>query len=380
VTRQVTFLMFDAFGHGGVARTVVSLANRLADHHDVRVVSLYRRSAEQRYPLDPRVELEVLVDLHDGLGPVERVRARRPTSLRPVPVESRLDGLTDHQLRRRLGGMRSGEVLVSTRPSLHLAATTWAAPGVTLVGQDHKNFPTRYVNKRQAAVLRAAVPHLDAYVVLTNADAADYRRDLPDMTTRIEVIRNALPWPVPETAAALDSKVVVAAGRLEKEKGFDRLIDAFAGVAADHPDWRLHLHGEGKREPHLRTRIHLLGLDDQVLMPGHTEDFQRVLEDASAFAMTSRAEGFPMVLIEAMSAGLPLVAMDCPRGPGEIVDDGKNGFLVEDGDVEGFAEALRTLVEQDDVRLRCGRRAKQDVHRYDPGAITGEWLALLDSL
>src|SRR5205085_839025 len=140
--------------------------NRLADHHDVRVVSLYRRAAEQRYPLDPRVGLDVLVDLYDGLGPVDRVRARRPTSLRPVPVENKLNGLTDHVLRRRLGGIAPGEVLVSTRPSLHLAAATWAAPGVMLVGQDHKNFPTRYANKRQATVLRAAVPDLDAYVLL----------------------------------------------------------------------------------------------------------------------------------------------------------------------------------------------------------------------
>jgi glycosyltransferase involved in cell wall biosynthesis len=372
--------MFDAYGHGGVARTVVTLANRLADHHDVRVVSLYRRAAEQRYRVDPRVELDVLVDLHAGLGRVERARARRPTALRPVPVETKLNGLTDHVLRRRLGGLHPGGVLVSTRPSLHLAATTWTAPGVRLVGQDHKNFPTRYSNKRQAAVQRAALPDLDAYVVLTNADAADYRRDLPDMTTRVEVIRNALPWPVPATAAPLDSKVVVAAGRLEKEKGFDRLIDAFATLAPEHPDWRMHLHGEGKREPHLRTRIHLLGLDDQVFLRGHTEDFQQVLASASVFAMTSRAEGFPMVLIEAMSAGVPLVAMDCPRGPGEIVDDGKNGFLVRDGDLPGFAQALRTLVEQDDVRQRCGRQAQQDAQRYEPDAITAEWLALLDSL
>jgi glycosyltransferase involved in cell wall biosynthesis len=200
------------------------------------------------------------------------------------------------------------------------------------------------------------------------------------MSTPVEVIRNALPWPVPDRAADLDSKVVVAAGRLEKEKGFDRLLDAFAPVARDHPDWRLHLHGEGKREPHLRTRVRLLGLDEQVLLPGHTEEFESVLADASVFAMTSRAEGFPMVLIEAMSAGVPLVAMDCPRGPGEIVDDGKNGFLVADGDVAGFSESLRTLVEQDDVRERCGRQAQQDAHRYDPDTVTADWLALLEAL
>ena len=239
---------------------------------------------------------------------------------------------------------------MSTRPSLHLAATQWAAAGVRLVGQDHKNFPTRFANRRQAEVLRTAVPLLDAYVVLTHADAEDYRRELPGLGTPVEVIRNALPWPPAATPAPLDRKVVVAAGRLAREKGFARMIDAFAPVARGTPG--LAAATSTARAPSARAlhrRVTRLGLDDQVRLPGYAHDFRAVLAGASAYAMTSRAEGFPMVLIEAMSAGVPLVAMDCPRGPGEIVDDGKNGFLVDDGDVAGFTEAL--------TRPGRGRRA-----------------------
>ena len=105
-----------------------------------------------------------------------------------------------------------------------------------------------------------------------------------------------------------------------------------------------------------------------------------MLAGAAAYAMTSRAEGFPMVLIEALSVGLPLVAMDCPRGPGEIVRDGKNGFLVDDCDVAGFGEALRLLVEDDELRRDCGRQALEDSHRYTADAVLADWLALLDDL
>ncbi len=105
-----------------------------------------------------------------------------------------------------------------------------------------------------------------------------------------------------------------------------------------------------------------------------------MLAGASAYALTSRAEGFPMVLIEAMSAGVPLVAMDCPRGPGEIVDDGKNGLLVDDGDVAGFTEALRRLVEDDDLRRACGRRAHEDARQYGIDRVLEEWLQLFERL
>ena len=105
-----------------------------------------------------------------------------------------------------------------------------------------------------------------------------------------------------------------------------------------------------------------------------------MLAGAAAYALTSRAEGFPMVLIEAMSAGVPLVAMDCPRGPGEIVADGANGFLVDDGDVAGFSAALRTLVEDDELRRSCGRQAHQDSRAYVAEAVVADWLDLFARL
>jgi glycosyltransferase involved in cell wall biosynthesis len=371
--------MYDAFGHGGVARSVLNLAARLAEHREVRLVSLYRRADEPAFPIDPRIDLEVLLDVRRGLGSVARMLHHRPTRMRPVPAERQLSRLTDRLLRRRLRSLSPG-ILVTTRPSLHLAATRWATAGVRVVGQDHKNFPTRFANQRQAALLREAVPALDAYVVLTNADAEDYRRELPQMRTHVAVIRNALPWPVAPDAAPLDGRVVVAAGRLAREKGFGRLVEAFAPVARAHPDWRLHVYGDGAERPGLERRVRRLGLEDQIRLPGYVKDFRAVLAGASAYAMTSRAEGFPMVLIEAMSLGVPLVAMDCPRGPGEIVDDGKNGFLVPDGDVPGFTEGLRALVEDDELRRRCGRQAHEDARQYAPDTIVADWLGLFERL
>ncbi len=314
----VTFLMFDAWGSGGVARTVVNLANLLVPHREVRVVSLLRRRGEQTgFRVDPRVSMEFLVDLRNPPGHLQRVLARMPTRLRPDPGEARFSAHTDHVLARRLRRVEGG-VLVSTRPSLHLAATRWAAPGVRLIGQEHGTFATRTASPRQMALLDHVVPRLDAFVVLTRADAEDYRRRLHGVRTRVEHIPNALPWPMPLAPASLESKVVVAAGRLTRRKGFGRLVKAFAPVARAHPDWQLHIYGTGPERAALEAMIRSRHLQSQVLLKGYTSDFRSVLRSASVFALSSRSEGFSMVLIEAMSAGSATGQLRLPaRPPGD---------------------------------------------------------------
>ena len=373
----VTFLIIDSTGHGGLARAVITVANQLAGHRDVRMISVFRSGERPRYPVDPRIEHEVLVDEYDGLTVRERVLRQRPTKL--TAGDGRLSGLTDVVLRRRLARLEPG-ILVTTRPTLHLAATTWRAAGVQVVGWDHKNFPTRFAKPWLAAVLEQAVPALDAYVVLTRADAEDYQRSLPLGRTRVAVIRNPLSWPANEQPAPLTSRVVVGAGRLAPVKGFGRMIEAFAPVARKHPDWQLHVYGEGPRRDRLRAQVDRLGLRDQIKLRGYARDFDAVLAGGALLAMTSRAEGFPMVLLEAMGEGLPMVAMDCPRGPGEIIVDGSNGLLVEDGDVDGFTRALLALVEDQELRRRLGREARLDAEQYSVEAIAADWLALLEGL
>ena len=151
--------------------------------------------------------------------------------------------LTDRDLPPVSADLAPG-MLVSTRPSLHLAAARWCPPHVRRVGQDHKNFPTRFANRRQAAVLRDAVPALDAYVVLTHADADDYRREL-GAGPRLQVIRNALPWePAATPPRRSTPRSSSPAAAWCREKGFARLVEAFAPVApAGTPTGSLHVHG-----------------------------------------------------------------------------------------------------------------------------------------
>jgi glycosyltransferase involved in cell wall biosynthesis len=371
--------MFDAFGRGGVARTVVNLANHLARRRPVEVISLYRRREHPRFELAPEVRLTVLKDTRVPRGPIKSRLDGYETRLRPEPSETEMSLLTDLLLRRKLRSLRDG-TLLTTRPSLHLAATRFTRPGVLRIGQDHGNFTTRYQNARQVEVLGAAVPKLDAYAVLTHADAEDYRRVIPGLGDRVRVIRNGLPWPVSAEPAPLDNKVVVTAGRLEGEKGLSRMLRAYAPLARSHPDWQLHIYGDGSEKESLEATIVELGLGEQAFLKGFTHDLRGVLASSGVYAMTSRREGFPMSLIEAMSTGLPAVAFDCPRGPSEIVDDGRNGRLLPDGDIDGFTDALRSLMDDADLRRRLGRQALTDAAAYDIESVVTQWEELIDEV
>lgn len=360
-----------------MARTVVNLCNHLAPSHDVELVSLFRSRHTPRFAHHPELEVTVL---HPTPRRPSRLRGRisaRPSRLQPAPGEPRMNRLTDLLLRRHLATVGDG-VIVSTRPSLHLAALQLASRGAAVVvGQDHGHFDARYENSRLAAVLDWAVPRLDALAVLTEADATDYRARYPDAADRIRHLPNALPWPIPEVPAPLDVKVVVTAGRLDVNKGHARMIRAFAPVAERHPEWQLHIYGAGSEDRAIEGLIDELGLVGRVRLMGYTLDLRGVLSQASVYALASYSESFSMSLIEAMSVGLPPVAMDCPRGPREIVDDGVNGFLVPDDDGEAFTAALLRLVEDEALRRSLGARAHRDSQRWSMSAVGRAWERLL---
>ncbi len=371
----VTFLVVNAFAGGGVARAVANLTNQLVETRPVRIISLDRRPTA-RYPLDPAVEVVVL---RDRQRHEDRRLDRVPSRLRPVPSSRAMSLRTDLLLRRAIRGIRSG-VVVSTRPSLHLALVTFARSGVTTVGWDHLNFPVRMSRPEQSAVLRAAIPRLDGFVVLTAADAADYRAALPQAETEIRVIRNALSWPVATEPPALEAPVVVAAGRLTAQKGYPRLVRAFARTGATHPEWRLHIYGEGEGREHLTRLVRRLGLQSRVELCGYTHDLPGVMRGASVYAMGSRWEGFPMVLIEAMSVGLPVIAFDSPRGPAEIIRHRVNGLLVPDDRGRAFSRGLQSLMRDADLRRRMGQEALRDARQLTPDRIAADWDRLLDDL
>ena len=391
---RIYFLMVTLDEVSGVPRTVLTLANQLVERHEVEIISLYRRRVTPHFHVDPRVKVTYLHDqrpiLPDGSRAADaykRASSDPGRSLREAfldrkksafyPAAHRLSGLSDWLLLKHLPRLAPG-VVISARPALHGALAHIAPPHLLTIAQDHLNYPIRMSGDDMQGLMHIVTHRLDALVPLTQLDAADYRERFPEATALIESIPNATSWPRAEQIPPLASRTIVSVGRLERRKGMHRVIEAFAPLAPRHPDWRLDIYGSGQEERRLRDQIDRLGIGGQVTLKGFSPDIPQVLDQAAFYAMGSVYEGFPMVLLEAMSRGLPVVSYDCPRGPSEIVRDSVNGRLVPDGDTAAFTAALEQLMTDDAARRSMAERALDDMAGFAVEAIAERWEALFE--
>ena len=289
---HITFLLMNAFSMGGTIRTTYNVAAALAERHHVEIVSVYRRRAGARFAVDPRVTVRVLSDQVPPDGDtaghpygqctgVQELGRRVPSLL--VPRSERryrnFSLLTDVRMASFLRHF-DGDVLVTTRPGLNLLAARYASPSVLRVGQEHlflANHPPAL--RRQIA---RHYPKLDLVSVLTERDADDYRAFLG---CRVQVVR--VPNAVPDlgTRRVGNAKVVVAAGRLTRQKGFDLLVDAYAQVAHRYPDWQLHIYGSGDERGRLLAQILRLGLERQVRLMGYSAKLSEQMSQAALYVM-----------------------------------------------------------------------------------------------
>jgi glycosyltransferase involved in cell wall biosynthesis len=380
--RRVTILLVSAWGMGGTIRAAINLAGYLAEDREVEILSTYRRRETPYFAFDPRVTVTALDDQRPTatrwpVRPLRGLLRRLPSVIYHRADLRRGDHSvwTDLQLVRRLRGRRG--VLIGTRPGLNMLVADLALPGFVTVGVEQMNFGAHKRALRRAMVAR--YPRLHGLAVLTDHDRGEYEQALGGAAPPMWCIPNTVQDISPPQADAAAQRIL-AAGRLTSQKGYDLLIPAFAPVAARHPGWQLRICGRGVWEAKLADLVRQLGLERQVTLAGPSQDIPGEMASASIYALSSRYEGFPLVLIEAMSKAMAVVAFDCPTGPGEIVEHGENGMLVPPEDVAQLSAALMTMVEDERLRRRCGAAAAETARAYTMSAIGPRWDEMLDTL
>ncbi|MWB96518.1 glycosyltransferase [Flavobacterium sp. GA093] len=193
------------------------------------------------------------------------------------------------------------------------------------------------------------------------------------------IIPNPL-WFQTDVLSDLKSKRVIAVARHSYEKGIDRLLKIWAFVSQKHSDWILEIYGKTDKNLELQNLAKKLNIEEKIVFLEPIKNIQNKYTEASILAMTSRNEALPMVLIEAMACGLPCIAYDCPVGPKAIIKDNENGFLIEDGNQNSFAEKLNLLIEDENLRIKMSQNAKSSVAKYDLDAIMKQWKNLFESI
>lgn len=371
--RRITLVIY-SLGRGGAQRIITELANHWTDAgHDVALVT-FAPDPSSTYFLDPRVERLRLSAAGASTNPAQAIY-RNVVALRMLRNTFRAQG---------------PDVILSfmTRANVLTLLAAW--------GLRSKKIISERVDPHHAAVppiwrllRRMSYPLAELIVVQTES----VRSNCATVSSawRCAVIPNPLSQTFEnesETAIdlrrdlglATDTKIVIGIGRLMPQKGFDFLIRAFAKCHARHHEWHLVIVGEGNEKERLRDLSRNCGVATRTHLPGLAQSPRQLLQQADLFVLSSRYEGFPNTLLEAMSCGIAVVSFACPSGPEEIIDDGIDGILVKNGDVAELSKALEGLMADDTKRSALGKNAQRNVRRYSPDAVMPLWDKALDDV
>jgi glycosyltransferase involved in cell wall biosynthesis len=384
---------------GGAERVAASLVNAwVKEGHEVCLMPTFSRGTGQSfYPLDPGVRQVWVARYLSGPGMFR-------TLAKPLIL-------------RRLIQDEAPDVIVSflTNVNVMVLAATKGLGIPVIVCERTNPAASKNISNVLARARRLLYPQADAVMLQTQQAAEVFARVVPGLQ-HVAVIPNPLPPALESAARAVDDtgrvsyvsesagmasdedtasaatssvrqaqagarKQLCAMGRFVATKRFEMLIDVFARLAPQVPDWDLTIWGEGPLLSLLQEKVRKLGLQDRIHLPGKTDQPWEAISRADAFVMTSEVEGFPNVLLESMALGLPCVTMDCPSGPAELSRDGRDAILVGLSDVDALQEALHQVMTDEILRRELGHRATISVRdRYSLAAVLEQWQFLFDAV
>lgn len=366
---KIIFNTDQIFLHGGIEKTIVTRANYFAHIPAVEVciVTTEQGGRESCYPLEPGVQL---IDLDI---PYHR-------HLSYFSIKNLRQAWSHFSRQKKLFAKLKPDVIISPNFNFDHYWLPFSYPGAKVIKERHGSRYAQDLARHNANVLTTLKfwinDWIDArydYIVVLNQDEKEFVK-----SKNAVVIPNAItssPY-----QAVLNRKQVIAAGRISPVKAFDELIKAWKIVNEEFPDWQLHIYGDDYLDTkhQLLKLIHELHLQNVIILKESVADLREAMRDYSLYAMSSVTECFPMVLLEALSVGLPVVSYDCPTGPRHIITHTEDGYLAEYKNAHDLASKLMTLMKDETLRKAMGRNAKRNSARFAVDLVMKQWEALLN--
>ncbi|EOZ1713856.1 glycosyltransferase family 4 protein [Yersinia enterocolitica] len=357
--KKIAFFGGDISHAGGTERVSLALSNYLVKNgYQVIIISL-SGNAPPKFHVDESIKI------------VSLFNEKKRFSLAYFSVVFRL---------RRVLIDESIDVLIDVDTMLALFSTT-ALLGTKIkhISWEHFNYKSNLNIKSRKLARKIAAKYSDAVVTLTEKDR-NYWLEKNKYPKKIIAIPNPLPFESKSKLTKKHSKKILALGRLTYQKGFDLLLDIWAKIENMNNDWRLIIAGDGEDKQLLLDKIKMLNLKNVELLPS-TPHVNELYDQSSIYVMTSRFEGFPMVLLEAKASGLPIVAYDCDTGPSELIINHDDGFLIPFDDNNTFTCKLALLMNDDDLRESMSIKSLKNAEKYKiEMAIGDKWKRLIESI
>jgi len=350
---NIVFLVYDIHFGGGAERVTVNLANYLAvDNNKVTIVSLSRFNPSNIFTINDKVTVDYLnFNFESFFNPLYKVASvfKVNSYFMHYPNPTILVG-------------------IGTYPSLILAMMP-KMKNLKTIGCQHNSFA--FAKHIWSFLRKLSFHRLSAVVSLTE-------HDLPKLRTlnlNSYVIPNAVSF-FPDVQAKLDNNILLAIGRMDYNKGYDLLLDIFEKLTLAFPDWKLRIIGDGPLKKKIISRIETSGLNDRVEILSPTNQIIDQYLQASVYLMTSRTEALPMVLLEAKACGLPVVSFNCETGPSDIINNGKDGYLIDCFNVDQMTEKVSILCSDPELRRQFGTNGRESIKKFLPEVIAQKWESL----
>ncbi|CEG29089.1 glycosyltransferase [Bacillus sp. B-jedd] len=381
--KNIVFVLNEYNGHGGAQRVASILAHEfIQDGHRVAVLSINEQKNAQSY-FSKEIPIHVLHK--DGYrAPLPKQLSANLKALKFRTIAGELK--RRNQLIKRRKDVQSFFSQYGEEEVFVIVVQVWgmqwiepilSRPNIKVIGQSHESYLASKNSHRYKRLLRY-YRQVSKFLLLTQKDAEHF---ISKDFTNTGVMYNPSPFRESNDPSILyGNKTIVSMGRLVEDKGFDVLIESFARVAKDLPDWKLHIYGDGPAKRFLSSLISILGMEGRIELKGQTSNVQDALSSSSFFVLSSKAEGLPMSLIEAQSCGLPCISTDCAPGIREIITEYSDGFISPIGDVPLLSRQIRRLALNPELFRSFSTHAYESSLRFEKKEIIAQWYKLFNEL
>ena len=365
-------------GYGGIEKCVVTLANALCSRYEVEIAVCYKLYDNPAFDIDDRVKIKYL---NKDLKPNINEFRKYLKSKKFIKVfKEGIKGLRG--LYRRKKTMveyivnSDSDVIISTRDIFNYWLCGYGKPGVLKIGWEHNHFHEDY---KYANNISRSARGLDYLVLVSSELQKFYAKQLQNSNCMCIYIPNTIES-LPEKKAALNNHRLISVGRLSHEKGYIDLLKVYKRLIKDYPDWTLDIVGDGVERDNIENFINDNDLNGKVTLHGFQgkEYIDKLLNQSSIYLMTSYTESFGIVLIEAMSHGVPCIAYDSAEGAREIINSGENGYLIKHRNLEAMVKKIKDLIKNKEERIKIGSQARNSVKKYTSDVVSEEWFTLIE--
>ncbi len=371
--KKITILALH-LGYGGVENAVVTLANLLCEKYDVEILSVYRLYKEPVYELNHKVKVRYVSNIKPNKKEMVYYFKKRNFNMFFKGItQSAKTGYVKYiktaQVLRRL----DTDVVISTRTVHNFLVSKFVSNDIKKIAWEHNHHNN---NNKYIKNLVSSCKNVDYLVPVSKELGGFYKEYLGKKVCNIP---NCIDK-VPTKTSKLDSKNIIAVGRLSKEKGFDDMLRLFKKISTKHPDWKLNIIGDGMEKSTLLDLSSELRLGDKVVFHGYqNKDYiNNMLLNSSIYLMTSHTECLPLVLIEAMSYGIPCISYTSAQGANEIIDNEKNGYLISDRNEQEMIDKVDLLIENEKLRKKLGKEARNKSKEYSGEVVLQKWSKLIN--